>query len=70
MLTPLLTLILPPSAVLGFIGCLMVLSDPISLRLYWRQWHPGLLRRLIPRRALALTLIAIAIAGGAKLLLS
>jgi uncharacterized membrane protein YfcA len=29
-LTPLLTLILPPSAVLGFLGCLMVLSDPIS----------------------------------------
>ena len=32
MLTPLLTLILPPSAVLGFIGCLMVLSDPILRR--------------------------------------
>lgn len=47
-LTPLLTLILPPSAVLGFIGCLMVLSDPISLRMYWGRWEAGLLRWLIP----------------------
>ena len=63
MLTPLLTLILPPSAVLGFIGCLMVLSDPISLRLYWRQWHPGLLRRLIPSSLVGIVLGAWLLAG-------
>lgn len=63
MLTPLLTLILPPSAVLGFIGCLMVLSDPISLRMYWRQWHPGLLRRLIPSSLVGIVLGAWLLAG-------
>jgi uncharacterized protein len=63
MLTPLLTLILPSSAVLGFIGCLMVLSDPISLRLYWRQWHPGLLRRLIPSSLVGIVLGAWLLAG-------
>jgi uncharacterized membrane protein YfcA len=62
-LTPLLTLILPPSAVLGFLGCLMVLSDPISLRLYWRQWHPELLRRLIPSSLVGIVLGAWLLAG-------
>lgn len=62
-LTPLLTLILPPSAVLGLLGCLMVLSDPISLRMYWRQWHPGLLSRLIPSSLVGIVLGACLLAG-------
>ena len=62
-LTPLLTLILPPSAVLGFLGCLMVLSDPISLRMYWRQWHPGLLSRLIPFSLVGIVLGSFLLAG-------
>lgn len=62
-LTPLLTLILPPSAVLGFLGCLMVLSDPISLRMYWRRWDAGLLRRLIPSSLVGIVLGAWLLAG-------
>jgi uncharacterized membrane protein YfcA len=62
-LTPLLTLILPPSAVLGLLGCLMVLSDPISLRMYWRRWETGLLRRLIPASLVGIALGAWLLAG-------
>lgn len=62
-LTPILTLILPPSAVLGFLGCLMVLSDPISLRMYWRQWEGGLLRRLIPCSLVGIVLGAWLLSG-------
>jgi uncharacterized membrane protein YfcA len=62
-LTPLLTLILPPSAVLGLLGCLMVLSDPISLRMYWRRWEAGLLRRLIPSSLVGIVLGAWLLAG-------
>ena len=62
-LTPLLTLILPPSAVLGLLGCLMVLSDPISLWMYWRRWEAGLLRRLIPSSLVGIVLGAWLLAG-------
>jgi len=33
-LTPLLSLVMPPSTVLGLLGCQMVLSDPMSIYLY------------------------------------
>jgi len=62
-LTPLLTLVLPPSAALGFLGCLMVLSDPVSLRMYWRRWEAGLLGRLIPFSLVGIVLGACLLAG-------
>jgi uncharacterized membrane protein YfcA len=41
----------------------MVLSDPISLRLYWGAWHGGLLRRLIPFSLVGIVLGAWLLAG-------
>ena len=43
-LTPVLSLFLPVSFVLGLASALLSLSDPISLHYFWRQWD----RRLIP----------------------
>jgi uncharacterized membrane protein YfcA len=34
-LTPVLTIVMPPQSVLAMIGLLLLLSDPISLWLYW-----------------------------------
>lgn len=47
-LTPVLTIVLPPQPVLAMIGLLLLLSDPISLWLYWRRWDGAEARRLIP----------------------
>jgi hypothetical protein len=47
-LTPVLSLLLPPSAVLGLIAVQLNLSDPISLRYYWGRWDPRQLRLLLP----------------------
>ena len=47
-LTPVLTIVLPPRPVLAMIGLLLLLSDPISLWLYWRRWDGAEARRLIP----------------------
>ena len=47
-LTPLLTLFLPPQLVLAMLGLLLLGSDPISLRLYWKPWDRDEARRLLP----------------------
>jgi hypothetical protein len=47
-LTPSLSLLLPPSAALALIAALMVLTDPFALRLYWRVWDGAQLRLLLP----------------------
>jgi len=44
-LTPVLTIVLPPQPVLAMIGLLLLLSDPISLWLYWRRWDGAEARR-------------------------
>ena len=38
-LTSTLSLVLPAPMVLGLIAPLMLMSDPIAMRFYWRQWH-------------------------------
>jgi uncharacterized membrane protein YfcA len=58
-LTPVLTLALPPQPVLAMIGLLLLLSDPISLWLYWQRWDVGEARRLVPAM-----LVGIALGGG------
>jgi len=55
-LTPVLTLVLPPQPVLAMIGLLLLLSDPISLWLYWRRWDGGEARRLVPAMLVGITL--------------
>lgn len=62
-LTPVLTLVLPPSAVLALIGLLLLLSDPISLRLYWRRWDAGELRWLLPPMVVGVLLGGWLVAG-------
>lgn len=47
-LTPTLSLVLPPQVVLGLTAPLLNLSDPVTLRYYWRQWDRGQLRVLLP----------------------
>jgi uncharacterized membrane protein YfcA len=47
-LTPALSLVLPPSLVLAMIAPLMSLSDPLALRYYWRQWDRRQLALLLP----------------------
>jgi uncharacterized membrane protein YfcA len=47
-LTPLLTLVLPPTLVLAMLGLLLLASDPISLRLYWKRWDHREAGRLLP----------------------
>jgi uncharacterized membrane protein YfcA len=47
-LAPTLSLVLPPSAALGLIAPLMVLTDPFAIRYYWRVWDARQLRLLLP----------------------
>jgi uncharacterized protein len=47
-LTPTLSLVLPPSVVLALIAPLMNLSDPLALRYYWGQWDRRQLALLLP----------------------
>jgi uncharacterized membrane protein YfcA len=62
-LTPVLALIMPPSAVLGLMGCFMVLSDPMGLYLYWRQWDARHLRLILPAALAGIALGAWLLAG-------
>jgi uncharacterized membrane protein YfcA len=47
-LTPTLSLVLPAQVVLALTAPLMNLSDPITLRYYWRQWDTRHLKALLP----------------------
>jgi uncharacterized membrane protein YfcA len=62
-LTPTLSLVLPPAVVLALIAPLMNFSDPIAVRLYWRRWDAGLLRRLWPSSLLGVVLGAVLLAA-------
>lgn len=62
-LTPLLTLVLPPQTVLAMIGLLLLLSDPISLWLYWRRWDVAEARRLVPAMLIGIVLGGWLVAG-------
>lgn len=62
-LTPLLTLVLPPQTVLAMIGLLLLLSDPISLWLYWRRWDVAEVRRLVPAMLIGIVLGGWLVAG-------
>jgi uncharacterized membrane protein YfcA len=62
-LTPILTILLPPQPVLAMIGLLLLLSDPISLWLYWRRWDGTEARRLIPAMLVGIVLGGWLVAG-------
>ncbi len=62
-LTPVLTIVLPPRPVLAMIGLLLLLSDPISLWLYWRRWDGAEARRLIPTMLVGIVLGGWLVAG-------
>jgi uncharacterized protein len=62
-LTPVLTLALPPQSVLAMIGLLLLLSDPISLWLYWQRWDLGEARRLVPAMLVGIALGGWLVAG-------
>jgi uncharacterized membrane protein YfcA len=47
-LTSTLSVVLPAPIVLGLISPLMLMSDPIAMRFYWRQWDDRQLRLLVP----------------------
>ena len=62
-LAPVLTLVLPPQPVLAMIGLLLLLSDPISLWLYWRRWDGEEARRLVPAMLVGIVLGGWLVAG-------
>jgi hypothetical protein len=47
-LTSTLSLVLPAPLVLGLISPLMLMSDPIAMRFYWRRWDTRQLWLLVP----------------------
>jgi uncharacterized membrane protein YfcA len=53
-LTSTLSLVLPAPIVLGLISPLMLMSDPIAMRFYWRQWDSRQLRLLVPSTTLGI----------------
>lgn len=61
-LTPTLTLMLPAPVVLALVAPLMSLSDPMTLRYYWRQWDPIQLRQLLPTTMAGVLLGSVALA--------
>ena len=56
--TPILTLVLPPRTVLGLTAILLNLANPFALRFFWRRWDGPLVRVLLP------TTLAGILAGG------
>jgi len=62
-LTPILILFMPAPTVLGLIGLLVILSDPISLGYFWRQWDGAQLRLLIPASVAGVVVGALVLAG-------
>jgi uncharacterized protein len=55
-LTPTLSIVLPPSVVLALTAPLMALSDPVTLRYYWRRWDTPQLRLLLPANLVGVVL--------------
>jgi uncharacterized membrane protein YfcA len=53
-LTSTLSLLLPAPVVLGLISPLMLMSDPIAMRFYWRRWDTRQVRLLVPATTLGL----------------
>ena len=53
-LTSTLSLVLPAPLVLGLISPLMLMSDPIAMRFYWRRWDVRQLWLLVPASILGL----------------
>ena len=53
-LTSTLSLVLPAPMVLGLISPLMLMSDPIAMRFYWRRWDGRQLRLLVPATTLGI----------------
>ena len=62
-LTPVLTSFLAPQPTLALIGLLLLLSDPISLWLYWRRWDATEARRLVPAMLVGIGLGGWLVAG-------
>ena len=62
-LTPVLTSFLAPQPTLALIGLLLLLSDPISLWLYWRRWDAAEARRLVPAMLVGIGLGGWLVAG-------
>ena len=53
-LTSTLSLVLPAPVVLGLISPLMLMSDPIAMRFYWRKWDSRQMWLLVPASVLGL----------------
>ncbi|MFZ1060134.1 MAG: TSUP family transporter, partial [Candidatus Rokuibacteriota bacterium] len=62
-LTPVLSLFLPAQVVLGLTAVQLNVSDPITLRYYWRQWEGRQLRLMLPTLLLGILLGGWALSG-------
>ena len=62
-LTPVLILFMPAPTALALIGALVILSDPITLGYFWRQWDGAQLRVLLPMSVLGVLVGVFVLAG-------
>ena len=48
LLTPLLALVLPVALAVGVLLPMLMVGDVFAVSMYWKEWDPGLVRRMLP----------------------
>jgi uncharacterized membrane protein YfcA len=48
LLTPLLALVLPVALAVGVLLPMLMVGDVFAISMYWKEWDPGLVRRMLP----------------------
>ena len=48
LLTPILALVLPVASAVGVLLPMLMVGDVFAVTMYWKEWDPGLVRRMLP----------------------
>jgi uncharacterized membrane protein YfcA len=48
LLTPILALVLPVASAVGVLLPMLMVGDVFAVYMYWKEWDPGLVRRMLP----------------------
>jgi uncharacterized membrane protein YfcA len=48
LLTPVLALVLPVASAVGVLLPMLMVGDAFAMQMYWKEWEPDLVRRLLP----------------------
>lgn len=48
LLTPVLALVLPVASAVGVLLPMLMVGDVFAVYMYWKEWDPGLVRRMLP----------------------